>query len=331
MKTLSTALLLATSLLLTACGVGKDRVRFEGKLENINDAEFYIYSDEGGFEGVDTIRIQDGEFVYERKLLRPVLASLLYPNFTQSHVILEPGKTIKMKGDASRVGEARITGTEENELLTDFRTDQIGKSEANRFLAAEQFIRQHAGTMAAVAVFKAYFATSRQKNVKLSMEMLQTLQKAQPKNYAVNYLWNFYQPIFMNGVGEQLPEFSAETTEGKQVTQKDFEGKKLLVVAVGFWTPDSRTFLKELKKKLDAAGNPFEVLLVSLDVDRGGLRKQLQQIDVNYPVICDRQSFNSPLVGTFGLRYVPSAMVVNSQGKIIQRDVTEVDKLNLNI
>ena len=225
-----------------------------------------------------------------------------------------------MKGDASRVGEARITGTEENELLTDFRTDQIGKSEANRFLAAEQFIRQHAGTMAAVAVFKAYFATSRQ-----------TLHKAQPKNYAVNYLWNFYQPIFMNGVGEQLPEFSAETTEGKQVTQKDFEGKKLLVVAVGFWTPDSRTFLKQLKKKLHAAGNPFEVLLVSLDVDRGGLRKQLQQIDVNYPVICDRQSFNSPLVGTFGLRYVPSAMVVNSQGKIIQRDVTEVDKLNLNI
>ena len=166
-----------------------------------------------------------------------------------------------MKGDASRVGEAKITGTEENELLTDFRTDQIGKSEANRFLAAEQFIRQHAETMAAVAVFKAYFATSRQKNVKLSMEMLQTLHKAQPKNYAVNYLWNFYQPIFMNGVGEQLPEFSAETTEGKQVTQKDYEGKKLLVVAVGFWTPDSRTFLKELKKKLDAAGNPFEVLI----------------------------------------------------------------------
>ncbi|MGM9694100.1 MAG: DUF4369 domain-containing protein [Alloprevotella sp.] len=331
MKTLSTAFLLATSLLLTACGVGKDRVRFEGKLENINDAEFYIYSDEGGFEGVDTIRIQDGEFVYERKLLRPVLASLLYPNFTQSHVILEPGKVIKMKGDASRVGEARITGTEENELLTDFRTDQIGKSEANHFLAAEQFIRQHAETMAAVAVFKAYFATSRQKNVKLSMEMLQTLHKAQPQNYAVNYLWNFYQPIFMNGVGEELPEFSAETTEGKKVSQADYAGKKLLVVAVGFWTPDSRTFLRELKKKLDAAGNTFEVLLVSLDVDKGELRKQLQQIEVNYPVICDRQAFNSPLVGAFGLRYVPSAMVVNSQGKIVQRDVTEVDKLNLNI
>ena len=90
----------------------------------------------------------------------------------------------------------------------------------------------------------------------------------------------------------------------------------------------------ETASKLDGAretGNPFEVLLVSLDVDRGGLRKQLQQIDVNYPVICDRQSFNSPLVGAFGLRYVPSAMVVNSQGKIVQRDVTEVDKLNLNI
>ena len=92
--------LLALLWLTLACGPDKDRVRFEGKLENINNAEFYVYSEDGSFDGVDTVRIEDGKFIYERKLTEPMVLTLLYPNFTQTYVVLEPGKTIKLRGDA---------------------------------------------------------------------------------------------------------------------------------------------------------------------------------------------------------------------------------------
>lgn len=46
-------------LLLAACGPAKDRVRIEGTLSGVNDAEFYVYSEDGAFDGIDTIRISD--------------------------------------------------------------------------------------------------------------------------------------------------------------------------------------------------------------------------------------------------------------------------------
>ena len=77
-------LLLPWLALAVSCGPGKDRVRFEGKLDNITNAEFYVYSEDGSFDGVDTVRIEDGKFVYERKLEEPVLLTLLKPHCTVS-------------------------------------------------------------------------------------------------------------------------------------------------------------------------------------------------------------------------------------------------------
>ena len=120
MKIIHSRLLLALSaLLLAACSQPKDKFIFEGKIAGIQQAEFYVYSDDGALSGVDTIRIDDGKFSYECQLTSPAVLTLLYPNFSQTYIVAEPGKTIEMKGDAAKLGEADITGSEENELLTD--------------------------------------------------------------------------------------------------------------------------------------------------------------------------------------------------------------------
>lgn len=315
---------------LTACGPGQDRVRFEGKLDNITQAEFYAYSEDGAFDGIDTIRIDDGKFVYERKLQRPLLLTLLYPNFTQTYVVLEPGKTVKMKGDAAKIGEALITGTEENELLTDFRTENLNKPESNVRMAAAQFVRSHASSLAAVAVFRKYFAQPQSPDVQTALQLLDVLKKAQPAERAVTYLDNFYRPIFLNGVGQTLPSFTAETLDGRTVSSADYAGKKLAIVCVGTWQGESMAFLRQLRAKLRRAHGEWECLVVSLDVDCNVLRNRLKADSVSYPVICDRQAFESPLVGKLGLHYVPSCMLVDAQGKIIQRDVTKVDDVKID-
>lgn len=69
--------LLLSGLLLLSCGVPDDRVRVEGSFSKIKQAELYVYSVDGAFDGVDTIRIEDGAFAYERPLAqgfpRPLL------------------------------------------------------------------------------------------------------------------------------------------------------------------------------------------------------------------------------------------------------------------
>lgn len=323
-------LLLLALLAMTSCGPGSDRVRFKGTLENITNAEFYAYSEDGAFEGVDTIHIEDGSFVYERKLQQPALLTLLYPNFTQTYVVLEPGKTIKMKGDASKIGEAEITGTEQNELLTEFRLSNINKPESNGRMAAAQFVRSHAATLAAVAVFRKYFAQPQSTDVTTALQLLDVLKKAQPKERAVTYLDNFYRPIFSNGVGQTLPGFTAEDLNGNAISSANYGGKRLAIVCVGTWQYESLTFLRQLRDKIKRAHNKWECLVVSLDVDCNVLRNRLKSDSISYPVICDRQAFESPLVTKLGLHYVPSCMLVDANGKIIQRDVTKVEDVKID-
>ena len=313
------------SLLLTSCGVDEDRARFEGKITNINNAEFYLYSEEGAFDGVDTIRIKDGEFVYERKALEPMLATLLYPNYTQTHVILEPGKVIKMKGDASKLGEATITGSDQNELLTDFRLKHFNAQDKTTLIAAEEFVRSHAQTLAAVSVFRRYFTDRKQVHTQTALQLLDVLCEAQPKSRVIEYLDDFFRPIFVNGVGSKLPEFKVQTIDDKTVTNADYKDKNLVIACVGLWQNDSHKFMRQLKKEIDKAGKKWDCLIVSMDFDVKSLRTHIERDSLDYHVVCDQRAFESPIVRQLGLHYVPSCMVVNAEGTIVQRDVMKVE------
>lgn len=322
-------LMLLCAALFTACGPSKDRVRLEGTLNNISDAEFYVYSEDGAFDGIDTVRISDGKFVYERKLSSPAVLTLLYPNFTQSYIVAEPGHTVKMKGEASKIGEAVISGTEQNELLSDFNLKHINDVPSNQRLAAAQFVRENVNTLAAVAVFRKYFANKENPDAPTALQLLSLLKKAQPKERAVTFIDNFYRPIFENAIGQQLPDFKAETLDGKTVSTATYRGKNLIIVCVGSWQNESRPLLKALHKKMRETNGKWQCLVVSLDVDRAVLSANLKADSIAFPTICDRQAFESPLVSKLGLHYVPSLMLVDTNGRIIQRDVTKIENAKL--
>ena len=45
---------------LFSCGSDGRIFRLQGRLRNLNQGEFLIYSPDGGFVGVDTIKVRDG-------------------------------------------------------------------------------------------------------------------------------------------------------------------------------------------------------------------------------------------------------------------------------
>ena len=68
-------------LLLASCGAESGRFRIEGRLANMNQAEFYIYNMDGGSLRLDTIKVVDGRFIYETDLEHQGTFVILYPNF----------------------------------------------------------------------------------------------------------------------------------------------------------------------------------------------------------------------------------------------------------
>ena len=51
--------------LLASCGEDSKHFKIEGRLLQINQGEFYLYSSDGTISGFDTIKVQGGRFSHE--------------------------------------------------------------------------------------------------------------------------------------------------------------------------------------------------------------------------------------------------------------------------
>ena len=311
----------AALLLLAACGTPKDRARIEGSISNVRDAEFYVYSEDGAFDGIDTIRIENGEFTYERPLQAPAVLTLLYPNFSRTYVVAEPGRTVSIKGDAARLGEADITGTEENELLTAFRQRNAGKKPADLLLAASDFVRSNARTLAAVAVFRKYFADAEAPDAPTTRSLLGELRRAQPRNAALAALARRLQPRLDASVGQAAPAFSAVGIDGRKVESADFKGKPYIVAFWATWSNESTSLLRTLGRLRKAHGEKLGIVAFALDTDARLCRRRVESDSLRFANVCDGRAFESPVVRKLGARYVPSAMLVDRQGRVVGRDL----------
>ena len=87
----------------------------------MDQGEFYVYSPEGGINGIDTIRLQGGRMSYEVMCTAPTTLVMVFPNFSEQPIFAEPGKNVKIEGDASHLKEMKVKGTKTNELMNDFR------------------------------------------------------------------------------------------------------------------------------------------------------------------------------------------------------------------
>lgn len=311
--------------LLSACSQPKDRIRIEGEIAGVKQAEFYIYCDDPTLPMIDTIRIEDGSFTYERPLSTPVVLTLLYPNFSQTYLVGEPGKNIRMKGNAAKLGEADITGSEENELLTDFRRENADRPAGDVRMAAADFVQSHPKTLAAFAVFKKYFAQAEQPDAAVALPLLDLLRREQPRNAAIAATARRLRPQLLNGRGQTWPDFSVETLDGRRLTKADFAGKPTLVVFWATWSNSSPAMLNKIKRIRNARGNRLQLLSVSLDTDVDACRHRADMDSITAVTVCDGKAFKSPTVTTFGLRYVPGNLLVGADGIIKARDVAPQD------
>lgn len=321
---------------LTACGLPSGHIRLEGEFKGIQQAEFYVYSEDGAFDGVDTVAVADGKFAYERPLDRKAVLTLLFPNFSEMHVVAEPGKTVRLSGDAAKLLETEISGTEENELLTAFRLQNFHKPEGNQKMAVADFIHSHPGTWAAMVLFRKYFANAEAPDAATALSLLDAMKKAQPGNDALHDLDNRVRPMLQAGEGQPLPDFTAQTLDGKKLSRADFSGKPLLVCFCASWNNEFQQTLNCLHRLKKAHGSSLGLLAVSLDPSQQVFARQMEHDTLARYAVCEGRAFSSPLALRFGVRYVPGFLLVDKKGIIRKRDMKlsdlekEIEKLLKN-
>ena len=111
-------------------------------------------------------------------------------------------------------------------------------------------------------------------------------------------------------LGEHLPEFSNTDIFAKNITSKDFLGKKTLVTFWSMTCPHCVNMIEELREWDKAKGADEPNLLVLSE----GEAQSHQEMRINSPIVLDKERKISKELGWNG---TPSAVLLDEEGKII--------------
>lgn len=321
MKYLLLTVLLA---LAVSCGPDGQHVRVEGEIEGINQTNLFAYFEEtpsGGTARVDTIAVQRGTFKYECELAQPSILTLLYPNYATTSLVVEPGRTIKVKGNATRLSEIEVAGNDDNKLLTEFRLRSAGKRDNEMQREAATFIRSHPQSLAATLVFRDVFANARVVQHEPTASLLSELRKAQPDEPVLQSIADRVSPLLKTAPGQLLPAFRTTGMDGKVITEADFKGKNVFVIFSAQWLPQSYAVRREAEQLTKETGDRLSIFYVSLDVDRATLERSARYESLPGRIVYDGLATHSPLLHTFGVRHLPANILFGKDGKVLDRDI----------
>ncbi len=319
MKKFAYLIFLLVTIILTSCGVSSGRFKLEGKLLHMNQGEFYVYSPDGGFDGVDTIKVEGGRFTFETACKDNFTILVVFPNFSEQPIFAESGKSVEIKGDASHLKEMTVKGTKANELMTSFRKDIATATPPEEKKQAEQFIRNHPESVVSVFLVRKYFITSLQPDLKKAYTLIQLMEKEQPKNGQLAKMQKLVKQLKDSEVGDKLPAFTAYDTNGRLVSFTELMSAPVTVITTwASYNYDSQSLQRDLKMRQRNSKGKLKLLSLCLDASKKDCKDALQRDSISWPTICNGDMLEDKTLQTLGLTAVPDNIILQN-GKIIAR------------
>ena len=319
---------IATLLTLLCCSNHPGEVSIQGEFAHLEQGEFYIYSPESGLNRLDTLHIQNGKFQYTLPLEESTILNILYPNYAQLTIFAEPGKDIRIKGDAQNLNEVEVTGTEDNEQYTSFRKETLSTSIEQTKETAGRYALEHPSSALSRFLFSTYFLLDPLADTQATKVIYDSLCRAAVNNLELSKLSQHVRNMGVLKEGGQLPDFRLTTRpsafdtndQGRTITRKDYQGKYLLMTFWAGWKSESRSALfeaKRISKSLKERQIDLQRISYSLDADEALLADLEKRDSINYPSFCDKMGFGSILVQQWGIRDIPYFIFVGPDIKII--------------
>lgn len=332
MKVTSLTILFLT-LIMVSCGVSGDRFKIEGRFLHLNQGEFYVYSNDGTIEGFDTIKIQGGRFAYDIPCYQEGTLIMVFPNFSEQPIFAKPGESVDIDGDASRLKEMKVTGTDENKLMNSFREQIVNASPPEIIKYAATFIQDHPESIVSKYLLRKYFIATPTPDYKKAAELIKVMLAQQPEDIGLEQLQKDITSLTRTTIGSPLPAFSATGINGEKVNQDLLKNAPIAVIYAWSTTNyESMDTQRMLKTKMKSSGGKLKVLGISLDPSKKATQEAMQRDSITWVNICDEMMFEGKTAKQLGIYSMPQTILLK-KGKIINKGLNrqklqeELDKL----
>ena len=308
-------------LLLSSCGVDSNKFRLTGRLRNINQAEFLIYSPDGAISGIDTIAVRDGRFSYETELRHPATFVVVFPNFSEQPVFAEPGEEVDIKGNASHMKEMIIKGTDDNDEMTELRMQLNELMPPDVPKAVGTFIDKHPRSRVSRYLLQRYFLAEPQANLEQAYVLASLLQKENPDDEQLATWKRQLDGMRHSQVNGRLTDFSERDVKGRSVSLADLKAKVNVITVWASWNYSSTDIQRRLQRLKKNNGANLSVVSICLDADIKKCRQTVERDSLPWKTVCDGRMWQSPLISRLGICDVPGNIILNASGVIQARNL----------
>lgn len=136
-------------------------------------------------------------------------------------------------------------------------------------------------------------------------------------------------------VGAVAPEFTINGIDGQSINLSDYRGKYLLLDFWASWCGPCRVENPNIVRAYNKYKNRnFTILGISLDKDKVAWQNAIKQDKLTWGHAGELNDFEGPTVRLYQVEAIPSAFLIDPQGKIIAKNLTgnELDDfLNKNL
>ena len=285
--------------------------RLTGTIENLRQADFYVYSIDGSLAQLDTIHVMEGEFEWEVPLHEDATFYLIYPNLNEQVIFARPGDHVRFKGDANQLRGVSIKGNPENEAFTRFRQENLKVKPDSLQRAMRAFIQ-----------------TYPESRVSSYLQRQLTLERSTSSRLRV---------------GQKLPDIvlppDSAGGDTLRLLSTDSAARPLLLQFWATWKGESRSaahYVREAireSEKLPKARR-LQPVSISLDFDAKQYAYSVRADSIDYDRRCFPQIWDAHICELLAIQTIPYYILADSARKVValgsdwKKDIQpELDKL----
>ena len=266
------------------------------------------------YEVVDSAIVENGKFSFSSQIALPEIYGLSVSlKDTPLLVFLDEGDIHVDLNPASGYQGSKITGSATHDLYLAFHNDR------NRDLTT--LIQQHPNSIVSLYVlYREYVSRLSSAEIKQNLDLLD--KHLQQLSYA-DILRQVIETRKVTDIGQQAPDFSISDIDGKTVKLSEYIGQGYLLL--DFWASWCGPCRKENPNVVEAYNKyhnlGFDVLAVSLDKTKDAWLRGIEEDGLKYHHVSELKYWNSDAARLYGIRSIPSNLLLNSEGKIVAKNL----------